>query len=754
MTMILILLTLLVALSLSAVAAYYSIVGLTTIFAASVIPIIIMAGVLEAGKLITTVWLHENWKRAKASMKAYLVLAVIVLMLITSMGIFGFLSRAHIEQTASSVETVAQITRVENEIARQQNIIERAEDKIKQLEVSELDDSNNIQTQIDKEQERIDLAFQRIEPAIAQQNKTIENARQNDSTRTKPYEVQLENLNEELKTITQQAEEYETRIGILKTDNSAALALEEQAIGIEENIVITTNKLQSTEREQVRAGQAVIGVSSDGLFGGNTRRALEAWVTNQRQRISELQLQAAQLRAEAQSTVDAERERLRQQLDVLRGEKTDEVRTRQREILATIDSVRATESPVIQTARDEIQRLRESAESQVEQSQTLIERLRQQLAQSSTATDISSQVSAERVRITDADTQMELLIEQKYELEIENRIQEAEVGPIKYIASLIYGTENTDTDTLENAVRIVIIMLVFVFDPLAIVLLLAATQNLFWIRQDKAKLREKAERAEYERARAQAIVNNVPPDITSPVPPEEELKFEDVDQEIIDHEFAKKYDKEMADEYYESVDEGWDLCPKCKGEGCDHCDGKGYHMPEAEEVMEKPEPIIDIDQFNNKAQKYTDQEMYDEEWELERDGAVLKDAKKLWKADNPDKTLKEERRLFVSGQIQELPWISYLDDPRINRDVQLVTEFPTVALKGDIALRTDIVPTELFKYNGTEWIPVSKDVSDAYSHSSEYINYLIEKISTGEYDPELLTSVERQEIESRLQKDI
>ena len=134
MTMILILLTLLVALSLSAVAAYYSIVGLTTIFAASVIPIIIMAGVLEAGKLITTVWLHENWKRAKASMKAYLVLAVIVLMLITSMGIFGFLSRAHIEQTASSVETVAQITRVENEIARQQNIIERAEDKIKQLD--------------------------------------------------------------------------------------------------------------------------------------------------------------------------------------------------------------------------------------------------------------------------------------------------------------------------------------------------------------------------------------------------------------------------------------------------------------------------------------------------------------------------------------------------------------------------------------------------------------------------------------------
>ena len=90
-------LTLLVALSLSGIAAYYSIIGLTAIFAAAVIPIIVMGGILEVSKLTVTVWLHQNWHRANVVMKFYMLPAVIILMFITSMGIFGFLSKAHIE---------------------------------------------------------------------------------------------------------------------------------------------------------------------------------------------------------------------------------------------------------------------------------------------------------------------------------------------------------------------------------------------------------------------------------------------------------------------------------------------------------------------------------------------------------------------------------------------------------------------------------------------------------------------------------
>ena len=83
-------LTLLVAIAISAVAAWYSIVGLMAIFAAAAIPIAIMGAVLEVGKLLTASWLYQNWKEAPKILKSYLTIAVVVLMFITSMGIFGF----------------------------------------------------------------------------------------------------------------------------------------------------------------------------------------------------------------------------------------------------------------------------------------------------------------------------------------------------------------------------------------------------------------------------------------------------------------------------------------------------------------------------------------------------------------------------------------------------------------------------------------------------------------------------------------
>ena len=99
--MILGLLVLITALCISAVAIYYSVAGLVAIFAAAAVPIIIMGGTLEVAKLVTAVWLHRYWKQATWWLKYYLATAVLVLMFITSMGIFGFLSKAHIEQTSA-----------------------------------------------------------------------------------------------------------------------------------------------------------------------------------------------------------------------------------------------------------------------------------------------------------------------------------------------------------------------------------------------------------------------------------------------------------------------------------------------------------------------------------------------------------------------------------------------------------------------------------------------------------------------------
>ena len=101
------LLVLFTALTISGVAIYYSVAGLVAIFAAAAVPIIIMGTSLEVGKLITALWLHKNWNRARWWLRTYLSIAVVVLMLITSMGIFGFLSKAHVDQNLSS-DTVTQ----------------------------------------------------------------------------------------------------------------------------------------------------------------------------------------------------------------------------------------------------------------------------------------------------------------------------------------------------------------------------------------------------------------------------------------------------------------------------------------------------------------------------------------------------------------------------------------------------------------------------------------------------------------------
>ena len=110
-------LALLAALSVSSVSAYYSIIGLTAIFSAAYYPVIIMGAVLELSKLVTASWLYRNWKQTPFLLKSYLSFAVVILMFISSMGIFGFLSKAHIEQQLSiSTGQADQVAIIENKI--------------------------------------------------------------------------------------------------------------------------------------------------------------------------------------------------------------------------------------------------------------------------------------------------------------------------------------------------------------------------------------------------------------------------------------------------------------------------------------------------------------------------------------------------------------------------------------------------------------------------------------------------------------
>ena len=158
--MVLALVTLITALGISAVAAFYSIVGLMAIFSASALSIAVMGIVLEIGKLITASWLYQNWKRVPFLLKSYLTIAVVILMFITSMGIFGYLSKAHIDQGSGTSELYVKVERLDNRIVSERKIIKRAETQLSALD-SALDKylelgavSKGLKKREDQEQER------------------------------------------------------------------------------------------------------------------------------------------------------------------------------------------------------------------------------------------------------------------------------------------------------------------------------------------------------------------------------------------------------------------------------------------------------------------------------------------------------------------------------------------------------------------------------------------------------------------------
>ena len=129
-------LTFVTSLAIAAVAAWYSIIGLTAIFAAAVIPIIIMGIVLEIGKLVAAAWVYNHWRETSILLRTYLVSAIIVLMLITSMGIYGFLSKSHIDAGINTGEISVKIERIDNRIRSEQRQIDRAEKNITEMDIT------------------------------------------------------------------------------------------------------------------------------------------------------------------------------------------------------------------------------------------------------------------------------------------------------------------------------------------------------------------------------------------------------------------------------------------------------------------------------------------------------------------------------------------------------------------------------------------------------------------------------------------
>ena len=593
------LLVLLTALTISAVAIYYSVVGLVAIFAAAALPIMIMGGVLEVGKLVTAVWLHKYWKETVWWLKSYLSLAVVLLMFITSMGIFGFLSKAHIEQTSAGVESVAQIERINTEIARQDAIIIRAESQIQKAESSTNVQDNTVQEQIDREQVRVDNAYVRIQPAITEQLDTIKIEEAKIGKRLTPYQDQVDAIAISLA----QLEAY----------------------------------VNAGDTESIKKAQGLIGASADGRLGRNSAGKIQ----------------------EFREQKTAERVALLNKMDELQG----------------------AESLTILSARAEIVRQRGLAETEIANSNALISRLREQIGRvEDNSAEIDAIVDEQTARIVSANVEVDKLTEEKYTLEASNRQLEAEVGPIKYIAEFVYG-ETATQNLLEEAVRWVIILIIFVFDPLA-VLLLIASQYTFESLRNKKKEEKTPDWNDYEQKRAQAIVNNPNPD---DLPEGNTNEHEDGPNEFDDEPSEDTRREEAGDfagvvvKQYASNDSARAPADDRGQSGTsDLADAVVFEIAKTTDkavadniFVGKIEPPVPTGNMGIVLQAKVEPDesaervkaLEDKEQDAEHVAARTE-----WKSNNPDQTLKHYKNLYTKGVIDSLPWEEQLDTAKYSSE--------------------------------------------------------------------------------------
>ena len=143
-----------VAFSLSAIAAYYAVMGLVAIFAAAALPIAIMGSLLEVSKLTVASWLYQNWKAIPKLLKTYFTIALVVLMMLTSMGIFGFLSKAHLDQAIPTGDVAAKLALIDEKIKTEKENMNASRAELNQLDqqvnqtMSRTDDSKGAERAI------------------------------------------------------------------------------------------------------------------------------------------------------------------------------------------------------------------------------------------------------------------------------------------------------------------------------------------------------------------------------------------------------------------------------------------------------------------------------------------------------------------------------------------------------------------------------------------------------------------------------
>jgi hypothetical protein len=349
-------------------------------------------------------------------------------------------------------------------------------------------------------------------------------------------------------------------------------------------------------------------------------------------------------------------------------------------------------------------------------------------AQAKERNRLIAEIAAEQKKIA-------VISEERAPIAAEVRKVEAEVGPIKYIAALVYG-DNPDTNLLERAVRWVIIILVVVFDPLAIMMVLAATESMKWERERRSQPAYEPDDGPLTDEQIAQLRATAGPELPQGETVTVSRLFDDPGEHPAD-----TFDHEL--ETTKAVD------PHPPGWMYNELQSNPLNEQQVEEVIAEFEQLrAQPVKFN---QDYLDALAQEIEPE-EHDNPDVKAAIKQWKSENPDKTIKEERAKFATGRIDRLPWAQLTADNDLGREPTsgFGISFPANPVKGDTYMRVDQMPNVLYKFNGHHWIIVDKNLTDNYTYDEAYIEHLIAKLTSGEYDPDMLSDAEADAIARRV----
>jgi hypothetical protein len=349
-------------------------------------------------------------------------------------------------------------------------------------------------------------------------------------------------------------------------------------------------------------------------------------------------------------------------------------------------------------------------------------------AQAKERNRLIAEIAAEQKKIA-------VISEERAPIAAEVRKVEAEVGPIKYIAALVYG-DNPDTNLLERAVRWVIIILVVVFDPLAIMMVLAATESMKWERERRSQPAYEPDDGPLTDEQIAQLRATAEPELPQGETVTVSRLFDDPGEHPAD-----TFDHEL--ETTKAVD------PHPPGWMYNELQSNPLNEQQVEEVIAEFEQLrAQPVKFN---QDYLDALAQEIEPE-EHDNPDVKAAIKQWKSENPDKTIKEERAKFATGRIDRLPWAQLTADNDLGREPTsgFGISFPANPVKGDTYMRVDQMPNVLYKFNGHHWIIVDKNLTDNYTYDEAYIEHLIAKLTSGEYDPDMLSDAEADAIARRV----